>query len=198
MKSDAWHIVVGALVCALALGSAGVLSGAERHVMEPRVPADKLEEARALTSPLQDSSNIIEKGKALYNGKGTCFNCHGASGRGDGIAAMGLDPSPRNFHHHGLWRHRTEGEIFWVIKNGITGTAMIPFGGVLTDEEIWSIIQYERSFAGESGPGRGMGPREGMGHMGPRSEMGEMGSHGPRGGMGRGEGECCDGPETPR
>ncbi len=198
MKSDAWQVVVGALVGALALGSAGILSGAERHVMPPRVPTDKLEEARALKSPLVDSPDIIEKGKALYSGKGTCFNCHGKDGMGNGPAAVGLDPSPRNFHHHGLWRHRTEGEIFWVIKHGIAGTAMIPFGGMLTDDEIWAIIQYERSFGGDSGPGRGMGPREGMGRMTPRSEMGEMGSHGARGGMGRGEGECCDKPEATR
>ena len=38
---------------------------------------------------------------------------------------------------------------------------MIGFGGVLTDEEIWAIIQYEWSFAG-MGHGKGMG-RGGMG-----------------------------------
>ena len=66
--------------------------------------------------------------------QGTCFNCHGKDGMGNGPAAVGLDPSPRNFHHHGLWRHRTEGEIFWVIKHGSPGTAMIGFGTQLTDE----------------------------------------------------------------
>jgi mono/diheme cytochrome c family protein len=137
----------------------------ERHMMAPRVPADKLAEARALTSPLPNSPEIVEKGKTLYNGKGTCFNCHGASGRGDGAAARGLDPSPRDFHHHGFWRHRAEGELFWVIKHGIAGTAMIPFGGQLTDEEIWAVIQYERSFAGGH-----RGPRGAKGRMGPREE----------------------------
>ena len=43
---------------------------AERHMMQPRVPADKLAEARALTSPLPNSPEIVEQGKALYNGKG--------------------------------------------------------------------------------------------------------------------------------
>lgn len=72
-------------------------------------------------------------------------------------------------------KHRTEGEIFWVIKHGSPGTGMAGFGNVLTDEEIWAIIQYERSFAGDHGPGmmgRGgemglMGPRGGMSHEGP-------------------------------
>jgi mono/diheme cytochrome c family protein len=138
-------------------------AAADRHMMQPRVPADKLAEARALTSPLSDSPDIVEKGRALYHGKGTCFNCHGKDGGGDGPVAAQLDPAPRNFQHHGFWRHRTEGEIFWVIKHGIAETAMIPFGGVLTDEEIWAIIQYERSFAGDHGPGERMGPRHGRG-----------------------------------
>ena len=54
---------------------------------------------------------------------------------------------------------------------------MIGFGSVLSDEEIWSIIQYERTFAGSRGPGmRGGG----------------MERRGPRGGMGRCDGDRCD------
>jgi mono/diheme cytochrome c family protein len=154
---------------------------AERPMMQPRVPAGKLAEARALTSPLPSSPEIVEQGKALYNGKGACFNCHGKDGDGNGPVAAQLDPSPRNFQHHGFWRHRTEGEIFWVIKNGSVGTSMIGFVGQLTDDEIWSVIQYERTFAGEHDPGM-MGHREGMGPM-----MGPGGM----GGMGGCEGEAC-------
>ena len=164
---------------------------AERQMMESRVPADKLAEARALTSPLPSSPEIVAQGKALYNGKGTCFNCHGKDGGGNGPLAAQLNPSPRNFQHHGFWRHRTEGEIFWVVKNGSIGTSMVGFGGQLTDEEMWSIIQYERSFAGAHGPGM-MGHGEGMGPMmGPGGGMGGMGRGGPRGGMGGCEGEGC-------
>ena len=158
------------LVLWLSLSGATVsVSGAsEPHLMQPRVPADKLAEARDLTSPIADSHEMSAKGKALYEGKGTCLNCHGRSGAGDGPVSASLNPAPRNFQHHGFWRHRTEGEIFWVIKYGVPGTAMIGFGEQLTDEEIWAIIQYERSFASGHGPRRGMGPRPGMGGM--RSE----------------------------
>lgn len=183
--------IVSSVMMAVLVWSAGA-SAAERPIMQPRVPDDKLAEARAIESPLPVSDEVLEKGKALYHGKGTCFNCHGKNGAGDGVAAMGLDPPPRNFRHHGFWRHRTEGEIFWVIKHGSPGTGMVGFGGVLTDEEIWSIIQYERSFAGAHGPMRGMGSDEGMGRMGPRRGMGRQGmdEHGPAG-MGPREGECC-------
>jgi len=138
-----------------------------QEMMRPRVPADKLAEARALVNPLSSSPEIVENGKTIYEGKGGCVNCHGASGRGDGPGAATLKPPPRVFRSHGFWMHRSEGEIFWVIKNGSPGTAMIPFGGMLSDEEIWSVMQYERSFAG--GPRGGGGPRHGRGgrHGGP-------------------------------
>jgi hypothetical protein len=68
---------------------------AERHMMEPLVPADKLAATRGLTSPLPSSPEIVEQGKALDNGKGACFNCHGKDGGGNGPAAAKLDPAPR-------------------------------------------------------------------------------------------------------
>jgi hypothetical protein len=70
-----------------------------------------------------------------------------------------------------------------VIKNVLPDTGMIGFAGQLTDEEIWSIIQYERTFSLHHGPRQGM---RGMGSRGPM---------GPRGGM---EQEHLNPPETGR
>jgi hypothetical protein len=72
---------------------------------------------------------------------------------------------------------------------------MIPFGGMLTDEEIWTVMQYEHSFAGGHGR-RGMGRHEGMG---PMDRDGKGRGQGQHGGMGKrehqqrmdGEG-CCE------
>ena len=163
-----------------------------QHMLPSRVPMAHLEEARALKSPLPDSPDVAETGKALYHGKGTCANCHGREGVGDGPVAAQLNPSPRNFQHHGFWRHRTEGEIFWVIKHGSAGTSMIGFADQLTDEEIWALIQYERTFAKGHGPSPEMGPPEGMGHRGSREEMGGMRHRGMGSGGGGCAGEQCD------
>jgi hypothetical protein len=38
---------------------------------------------------------------------------------------------------------------------------MIGFGDQLTDEDIWAIIEYERSFSAGHGPGPGMRGRHG-------------------------------------
>jgi len=155
-------------ICALTVSGSPVLAQQHGHqqMMMPRVPADKLAEARALVNPLPPSPDIVEKGKTIYEGKGTCVNCHGASGHGDGPGAANLKPPPRVFRSHGFWRHRSEGEIFWVIKYGSPGTAMIPFGGLLSDEEIWTVMQYERSFSGGPHGGEGGGRHQGRGMMG--------------------------------
>ena len=126
--------------------------GDGQDMRRTRVPSDKLEEARALTNPLSASPEILKKGKAIYEGKGTCSICHGMTGHGDGPGAMNLNPPPRVFRSHGFWKHRTEGEVFWVIKYGSTGTAMLPFGGLLSDEEIWTVMMYEQSFSGGPTP----------------------------------------------
>jgi mono/diheme cytochrome c family protein len=184
MKMSLLTVIVTVLYFAVIAGAA------ERHMMQPVVPADKLAEARALKNPLAHSPEVIEQGKAAYNGKGGCVTCHGIDGDGKGPAAASMNPSPRNFQHHGFWRHRTEGEVFWTIKYGSPGTAMIAFGSVLSDNEIWSLIHYEQTFAGTHGM---MGHREGMGPgMGGRESMG-MGHRGQKGkgGMSECEGESC-------
>lgn len=165
MKTSLSTVMIVVMCIALPAGAA------ERHMMQQVVPADKLAEARALKSPLSNSPEVIEKGKSVYNGKGGCVTCHGIDGDGKGPGAANMNPAPRNFQHHGFWRHRTEGEVFWAIKYGSPGTAMIAFGSVLSDEEIWALIQYERTFAGRHGPGMrghrgGMGPMMGPGGMG--------------------------------
>ncbi len=119
---------------------------AEPDLSKPRVPSAQLKEIQAKKNPFPATKENIEKGKALYQGNGTCFTCHGKEGRGDGLAAPGLDPSPRNFTNTAFHAMRTDGELFWVIRHGIPGTAMMPMvGSVITEEEAWLVLLYERS-----------------------------------------------------
>ncbi len=125
-------------------------SAAERDITVPRVPADQIAAAKAMKNPLQATPENIAKGKAIFEGKGTCFTCHGLSGKGDGDAGKALDPTPRNFTNPQFHSLRTDGEMFWVIKNGSAGTGMISYNpAIITDEEAWQAILYERSFKGK-------------------------------------------------
>jgi mono/diheme cytochrome c family protein len=103
-----------------------------------------------MKNPLPATPENIAKGKEIFTGKGTCFTCHGNEGKGDGLAAAALDPSPRNFTNPEFHKVRTPGEMFWIIKNGSAGTGMISYApGIITEDEAWLAILFERSLGGE-------------------------------------------------
>jgi mono/diheme cytochrome c family protein len=54
---------------------------------------------------------------------------------------------PRDFTDQDWQAARTDGELFWILKNGSKGTAMAKFIPlVLTEEEAWQVLLYVRSF----------------------------------------------------
>ncbi len=120
---------------------------AEKNPLKPRVPADQRRAAKKMKNPMAFNKENVAKGKALFEGKGTCFNCHGKSGKGDGPAGKVLNPSPRDFSNCKFHKKRKDGELFWVIKNGSPGTGMVPLiPSAITEEEAWTLIHYERVF----------------------------------------------------
>ena len=140
------------VITALMFTAATVAVAEERDPIPARVPKDQIAEAKALKNPIPKTPENIAKGKALFEGKGTCFNCHGKEGKGDGPAGQILNPSPRNFTNCKFHKKRKDGELFWVIKNGSPGTGMVPLiPAAITEEEAWTIINYERSFCKEGG-----------------------------------------------
>ena len=135
------------ITAALMLMSVTVAGAAEKDPLKARVPADQMSDAKALKNPVASTPESIAKGKALFEGTGTCFNCHGKEGKGDGPAGAILDPSPRDFTNCKFHKKRKDGELMWVIKNGIPGTGMVSLvPAAITEEEAWHIINYERSF----------------------------------------------------
>src|ERR1043166_3557752 len=82
------------LLTALMLMTATVVVAEEADPLKPRVPADQIAEAKANKNPIPNTPENVAKGKALFEGKGTCFNCHGQEGKGDGPAGQILNPSP--------------------------------------------------------------------------------------------------------
>ncbi len=134
----------------LGLGSVATLAeaGVERDPCGKRIPSDQIAESVALKSPLPASPEVIAEGKTIFEGKGTCFTCHGLDGKGTGDAGKALDPGPRNFTNPVFHDCKTVGEMFWVVKNGSPGTGMIPavITGILTEEEAWKVITYEKTF----------------------------------------------------
>jgi mono/diheme cytochrome c family protein len=118
-----------------------------------RVPIPERPAAKAMKPPFEPTPEILAEGKALFLGRGTCFQCHGPEGKGDGGAAKILPIQPRDFTNPKFNKVRTPGEMMWVLKNGslgqtgnIPGTGMLPIvGQFLSEEDGWKVLLYERS-----------------------------------------------------
>ena len=95
-----------------------------------------------LVNPFPPTPDSLETGEAVY--LKTCQTCHGDGGRGDGPTAPGLNPPPADLVVH-VPLH-PEGDLFGYIHDGIPGTAMVPLGGVLAEDEIWHVVNYVRTF----------------------------------------------------
>ena len=156
MAPKSRFVTGGSLVVGLLL-TVVILSGASRPATQDRVPAAHSDKAKALHAPFGDTrtaaADIVAAGKAIYEGKGTCFLCHGMTGNGDGPAShMQATHPPRNFADCAFQKERDDGELFWVIKYGSPGTgmqALIP--NILSEEEGWKVVAYLRTFCKAGG-----------------------------------------------
>ena len=125
-------------------------SSPDHETLETKVPSGKLAEVRGLKNIVALDTKSLSVAKEIYNGKGTCVNCHGEKGRGDGEIASSFSPPPRNFTYAKWQNVRTDGEIFWVITNG-TESGMPPFEDMLSDEEKWELVNYIREIGKAGG-----------------------------------------------
>ena len=93
-------------------------------------------------NPFPPHPESLEAGRAVYEQR--CQTCHGLAGRGDGPAAADLDPAPADLVVHAPLH--PEHDLFRFVHDGIPGTAMAPLGDRLSDDEIWHVVNYVKTF----------------------------------------------------
>ena len=105
------------------------------------------------SSPLPSlTPETISAGKKIYDFR--CAPCHGFEGKGDGPAAMTLDPRPRDFTR-GLFKFKStpsgevvsDEDLFRTISRGIPGSAMPSWKRRLSEEERWQVIATIKAFS---------------------------------------------------
>lgn len=87
-----------------------------------------------------------------------CVQCHGIDGKGNGPAAKGLLPPPRDFTQ-GLYKFPWvpygelphDEDFFRIIRHGLKGTAMLPWD--ISDERLDAVTQYIKTFAPQTWEG---------------------------------------------
>ena len=115
---------------------------------EKRVIKNAPKEYLAKVNPLRKEPRNLKKGKVLYRikAKRACKFCHGMEGLGDGSMSDLQPMPPRNFTCRNYMNKIKDGDLFWVIKEGISDSGM-PSYKHLSDKKIWQLIHYIRTFS---------------------------------------------------
>ena len=107
-----------------------------RSIAIPR-SADNLE------NPVPDSADAISDGLAHFADH--CATCHADNGSGDAEIGRGLYPKPPDMRT-AVTQNLTDGELFYIIENGVRFTGMPAFGtGKKEDEDAsWRLVRFIR------------------------------------------------------
>lgn len=93
-------------------------------------------------NPLSISADSLADGREAFSHY--CVACHGMDGQNTGVPfADKLAPSAPSLASAEVQGY-TDGQLKWIIDNGIWPSGMPGSHGVLSDEEIWSIVIYLR------------------------------------------------------
>ncbi len=94
-------------------------------------------------NPVKSTPESIARAKKWWTLD--CAMCHGKDGNGKGETAQDMKLTIADFTDPATLKARTDGEIFYIIKNGHQD--MPPEGQRVKTEENWDLVNYVRSLA---------------------------------------------------
>ena len=100
--------------------------------------------ARDARNPLAAAPEILAAATAHFADH--CASCHGNDGRGTTLIGRGLYPKPPDMTQPST-QELTDGELYYIIENGIRFTGMPAFGeeeGKQDNEESWHLVYFVR------------------------------------------------------
>ena len=93
-------------------------------------------------NPLGSGSDVVDQGKTAFGAY--CIVCHGLDGQNTGVPfAAQMSPPVPSLASKPVQDY-TDGQLKWIIENGISPSGMPASRGILGDEEMWSIVVYLR------------------------------------------------------
>ncbi len=96
--------------------------------------------AAAVVNPLKGQADAVAAGKKLYTTY--CVVCHGNKGKGDGVAASGLNPRPAD-HSSAKVQSQSDGAIYWKLTTG--RAPMASYEKTLTETQRWQLVDFIRT-----------------------------------------------------
>ena len=94
------------------------------------------------TNPLPATSENIHAGQISFSSY--CVVCHGLDGQNTGVPFAGRMSPPVPDLTSPAVQAYSDGQLKWIIDNGLFPSGMPASKGTLNDEEIWEIVHYIR------------------------------------------------------
>jgi mono/diheme cytochrome c family protein len=93
-------------------------------------------------NPLADTAQTRADGKEAFSHY--CVACHGLDGQNTGVPFVDhMSPPVPSLASDDVQRY-TDGQLKWILDNGIQPSGMPGSKGTLSDDELWSIVAFLR------------------------------------------------------
>jgi mono/diheme cytochrome c family protein len=96
-----------------------------------------------MKNPVADSAEVQRAARLHFADH--CAVCHGNDGSGETAMGSGMYPKPPDLRAEHTQK-LSDGELFWIIENGVRFTGMPAFGGGEHNnpEDSWKLVRFMR------------------------------------------------------
>ena len=138
--------VIGTVLAYLQVMDGGLSAAEQPSVVEKAVAARLLKlsvppEAKKASNPYAAEKSAWREGAEHFDDH--CAVCHGRDGHGGTAIGRNMYPKVPDLGASGT-QHLSDGELYYIIQNGVRWTGMPGWMSVHTEEETWKLVSFVR------------------------------------------------------
>jgi mono/diheme cytochrome c family protein len=118
----------------------------------PRFRTEKIDPPVPIPPETPNNKESIDRGEKLYQVTLKCYQCHGATGSGNGPSALNLRDDkdnaivPYQFNQPTRFKcGTTNADLYRIFMTGLDGTPMPSYVDFIKPDQAWDLVHYLRS-----------------------------------------------------
>ena len=92
-----------------------------------------------MANPLPETDEVVSQGQEVF--LGSCAQCHGANGLGDTNIGRNMYPPAMDLTLSHV-QHWSDGELYWIIRNGVRLTGMPSWQSSISENDTWKLARF--------------------------------------------------------